>query len=74
MTGILDDIKAYVNKAYTLIYNDYEKCSLKDGLSDDTDTLYRYFRLHLNRGINHYSSRDVLKSIHDLIVTLPKEE
>ena len=23
----LDDIKAYVNKAYTLIYNDYEKCS-----------------------------------------------
>ena len=47
---------------------------LKDGLSDDTETLYRYFRLHLNRGINHYSSRDVLKSIHDLIDTLPKEE
>ena len=47
---------------------------LKDGLSDDTETLYRYFRLHPNRGINHYSSRDVLKSIHDLIVTLPKEE
>ena len=23
----LDDIKAYVNKAYTLIYNDSEKCS-----------------------------------------------
>lgn len=23
----LDDIKAYVNKAYTLIYNDFEKCS-----------------------------------------------
>ena len=47
---------------------------LKDGLSDDTETLYRFFRLHLNRGINHYSSRDVLKSIHDLIDTLPKEE
>ena len=47
---------------------------LKDGLNDDTETLYRYFRLHLNRGINHYSSRDVLKSIHDLIDTLPKEE
>lgn len=47
---------------------------LKDGLGDDTETLYRYFRLHLNRGINHYSSRDVLKSIHDLIDTLPKEE
>lgn len=47
---------------------------LKDGLGDDTDTLYHYFRLHLNRGINHYSSRDVLKSIHDLLNTLPKEE
>ena len=23
----LDDIKSYVNKAYTLIYNDSEKCS-----------------------------------------------
>lgn len=45
----------------------------KDGLGDDTDTLYRYFRLHLNRGINHYSSRDVLKSIHDLLATLPLE-
>ena len=47
---------------------------LKDGLNDDIETLYRYFRLHLNRGINHYSSRDVLKSIHDLIATLPKEK
>ncbi len=45
----------------------------KDGLGDDPDTLYRYFRLHLNRGINHYSSRDVLKSIHSLLDTLPKE-
>ena len=47
---------------------------LNDGLGDDQDTLLRYFRLHLNRGINHYSSRDVLKSIHDLLNTLPSEE
>lgn len=47
---------------------------LKDGLGDDSDTLLKYFRLHLNRGINHYSSRDVLKSIHDLLNTLPSED
>lgn len=47
---------------------------LKDGLGDDSDTLLRYFRLHLNRGINHYSSRDVLKSVHDLLNTLPVED
>ena len=27
---------------------------LQDGLGDDPDTLLRYFRLHLNRGINHW--------------------
>lgn len=47
---------------------------LNDGLGEDSETLLRYFRLHLNRGINHYSSRDVLKSIFDLIGTLPMEE
>ena len=47
---------------------------LNDGLGDHPDTLLRYFRLHLNRGINHYSSRDVLQSIHDLLGTLPLEE
>ena len=47
---------------------------LKDGLGDDSDTLLRYFRLHLNRGINHYSSRDVLKNVHDLLNTLPVED
>lgn len=47
---------------------------LNDGLGDKPDTLLRYFRLHLNRGINHYSSRDVLKSIYDLLATLPTEE
>ena len=47
---------------------------LNDGLGDDPNILLKYFRLHLNRGINHYSSRDVLKSIHDLLNTLPNEE
>ena len=47
---------------------------IKDGLGDDPDILLKYFRLHLNRGINHYSSRDVLKSIQDLLATLPAEE
>ncbi len=46
---------------------------LKDQLGDDPETLLKYFRLHLNRGINHYSSRDVLKSIQDLINSLPAE-
>ena len=46
----------------------------QDGLGDDPDTLLRYFRLHLNRGINHYSSRDVIKDIHDLLATLSPEE
>ena len=34
-----------------------------------------YFRLHLNRGIAHYSTRDVLKNCSDLLKSaLPKEE
>ena len=60
---------------YSEIYEELIRLRcLKDGLSEDTETLLRYFRLHLNRGINHYSSRDVLKSIFDLIGTLPSEE
>ena len=47
---------------------------LKDGLGDHPDTLLRYFRLHLNRGINHYSSRDVIKDIHDLLDTIIEED
>ena len=42
---------------------------------DDEKTLAKYFRLHLNRGINHYSTRDVLKNCSDLLKSaLPKEE
>lgn len=50
-----------------------QRC-LKDGKGDDPRTLMKYFRLHLNRGINHYSSRDVLKSCQDLLRSVqPKE-
>ena len=63
------------DKEYHEIYEELIRVRcLNDGLGDDPDTLLRYFRLHLNRGINHYSSRDVLKSIHDLLNTLPSEE
>lgn len=50
-----------------------ERC-IQDGLGDTTDILYKYFRLHLNRGINHYSSRDVLRNVQDLLNSLPSEE
>lgn len=51
-----------------------QRC-IKDGLGDDDSTIIRYFRLHLNRGINHYSTRDVLKSSKDLLRSvLSKEE
>ena len=40
----------------------------------DSGAMYRAFRLHLSRGISHYSSRDVLKSIHDLLRSVPGEE
>ena len=50
-----------------------QRC-INDGLGDSTETLLKYFRLHLNRGINHYSSRDVLRNIQDLLDSLPSEE
>ena len=50
-----------------------ERC-LMDNLGTDGDTLCRSFRQHLCRGISHYSSRDVLKSIHDLLRSVPEEE
>lgn len=51
-----------------------QRC-IKDGLGDDDSTIIRYFRLHLNRGINHYSTRDVLKGSKDLLRSvLSKEE
>ena len=51
-----------------------QRC-IKDGLGDDDSTIIKYFRLHLNRGINHYSTRDVLKGSKDLLRSvLSKEE
>lgn len=52
-----------------------ETGKVQDGLGDDEKTCAKYFRLHLNRGINHYSARDVLKSCQDLLRSAgPKEE
>lgn len=50
-----------------------QRC-INDGLGDSPETILKYFRLHLNRGINHYSSRDVLRNIQDLLDSLPSEE
>ena len=50
-----------------------QRC-INDGLGDSPETLLKYFRLHLNRGINHYSSRDVLRNIQNLLDSLPSEE
>lgn len=51
-----------------------QRC-IKDGLGDDDGTIIKYFRLHLNRGINHYSTRDALKGSKDLLRSvLSKEE
>lgn len=46
-----------------------------DGLGEEQETLARYFRLHLERGINHYSLRGELRSCQDLLRSAtPKEE
>ncbi len=53
---------------YDEIYEEIirQRC-IKDGLGDSPETLVKYFRLHLNRGINHFSTRDVLSSCQDLL-------
>jgi DNA sulfur modification protein DndE len=40
---------------------------IKDGLPTDDETLAKYFKLHLNRGIAYLSGTNVVKSIEDLI-------
>lgn len=51
-----------------------QRC-VNDGLGEDEKTLAKYFRLHLSRGISHYSQRDMLKSCQDLLKSaLPKED
>jgi len=44
-----------------------QRC-INDGLGDSNEVLAKYFRLHLNRGINHFSTRDVLRSCQDLLL------
>lgn len=48
-----------------------QRC-IDDGLGDDDKTCMKYFRLHLNRGINHYSARDVLKGCQSLLCSAVK--
>ena len=38
-----------------------QRC-VNDGLDTSKETLIKYFRLHLRRGINHFSTRGVLTS------------
>ena len=40
---------------------------LADGLHTDDETLAKYFKLHLNRGIAYLSGTNVIKSMDDLI-------
>lgn len=40
---------------------------IKDGLPTDDETLAKYFKLHLNRGIAYLSGTNIIKSIDDLI-------
>lgn len=48
---------------------------IEDGLPTDDDTLAKYFKLHLNRGIAYLSGTNVIKSIDDLInIALTKTE
>lgn len=37
-----------------------------DGLPTDDETVAKYFRLHLNRGISYLSGTNVIKNIDDL--------
>ena len=50
-----------------------QRC-INDGLDLDEKTLIRCFRLHLNRGINHYSSKGLLKDCHSLLASAVARE
>ena len=60
---------------YSEIYESIirQRC-LNDGLGSDAKILAKYFRLHLNRGINHFSTKDFLKSNSDLLKSALKED
>lgn len=38
-----------------------------DGLPTDDETVAKYFRLHLNRGISYLAGTNIIKSIEDLL-------
>lgn len=50
-----------------------QRC-INDGLGDSQEVLIKYFRLHLSRGINHFSTRDVLRSCQDLLTYISAQE
>ncbi len=45
-----------------------------DGLGDDPATLLKYFRLHLDRGISHFSLRGVVRNRMGLLEALLADE
>lgn len=40
---------------------------IQDNLPSDDETVSKYFRLHLNRGISYISATNLIKSLDDLI-------
>lgn len=46
---------------------------MQDGLPIDEETLAKYFRLHLNRGISYLAGTNVIKSLEDLLGLVEKE-
>lgn len=69
------DWSTFAGSEYSEIYEAIirQRC-LNDGLGESQEILAKHFRLHLNRGINHFSTRDALKGCQDLLkAALPKE-
>lgn len=46
---------------------------MQDGLPIDEETLAKYFRLHLNRGISYLAGTNVIRSLEDLLGLVEKE-
>jgi len=60
---------------YSAIYDELMKAwCYKMGLSVDNETLAKYFKLNLERGIAHLCGTGFIKSIDDLINLPEKEE
>lgn len=48
---------------------------IEDGLPTDEESLAKYFKLHLNRGVSYLSGTNVIKSLDDLInLALTKDQ